>query len=121
MKHQNLEFKWMCLLFLALLLSPPLLWGQNHSIKGQIVDAKSNEPLIGVNITVEGTSNGTISDIDGRFTLHYCSSIMLWQKVVEMTKAYKIWAKRCIVEPYPKQKKRNKNVFYTHNFLTLLL
>ena len=40
MKHQNLEFKWMCLLFLALLLSPPLLWGQNHSIKGQIVDAK---------------------------------------------------------------------------------
>ncbi|EDO12333.1 hypothetical protein BACOVA_01831 [Bacteroides ovatus ATCC 8483] len=46
---------------------------------------------------------------------------MLWQKVVEMTKAYKIWAKRCIVEPYPKQKKRNKNVFYTHNFLTLLL
>ncbi len=40
-------------------------------------------------------------------------------KVVEMTKAYQIWAKRCIVAPYPK--KRNKNVFYTHNFLTLLL
>jgi tonB-linked outer membrane protein, susC/ragA family len=59
----------MCLLFLSLLLSPPLLWGQNHSIKGQIVDAKSNEPLIGVNITVEGTSNGTISDVDGHFTL----------------------------------------------------
>ena len=39
------------------------------SIKGQIVDAKSNEPLIGVNITVEGTSNGTISDVDGHFTL----------------------------------------------------
>lgn len=55
--------------FLSLLLSPPLLWGQNHSIKGQIVDAKSNEPLIGVNITVEGTSNGTISDVDGHFTL----------------------------------------------------
>ena len=34
-----------------------------------IVDAKSNEPLIGVNITVEGTSNGTISDVDGHFTL----------------------------------------------------
>ena len=35
---------------------------------------------------------------------------MLWQKVVEMTKAYQIWAKRCIVEPYTKQKKRNKKV-----------
>lgn len=64
-----MKLKWMCLLFLSLLLSPPLLWGQNHSIKGQIVDAKSNEPLIGVNITVEGTSNGTISDVDGHFTL----------------------------------------------------
>ena len=53
----------------SLLLSPPLLWGQNRNIKGQIVDAKSNEPLIGVNITVEGTSNGTISDVDGHFTL----------------------------------------------------
>lgn len=69
MRHQSVKLKWMCLLFLSLLLSPPLLWGQNHSIKGQIVDAKSNEPLIGVNITVEGTSNGTISDVDGHFTL----------------------------------------------------
>ena len=41
-------------------------------------------------------------------------------KVVEMTKAYQIWAKRCIVEPYPKQKKRNKNVFYTHNFFNVI-
>lgn len=69
MRQQSMKLKWMCLLFLSLLLSPPLLWGQNHSIKGQIVDAKSNEPLIGVNITVEGTSNGTISDVDGHFTL----------------------------------------------------
>lgn len=69
MRHQSMKLKWMCLLFLSLLLSPPLLWGQNRSIKGQIVDAKSNEPLIGVNITVEGTSNGTISDVDGHFTL----------------------------------------------------
>lgn len=69
MRHQSMKLKWMCLLFLSLLLSPPLLWGQNHSIQGQIVDAKSNEPLIGVNITVEGTSNGTISDVDGHFTL----------------------------------------------------
>lgn len=69
MRHQSMKLKWMCLLFFSLLLSPPLLWGQNRNIKGQIVDAKSNEPLIGVNITVEGTSNGTISDVDGHFTL----------------------------------------------------
>lgn len=77
MRHQSMKLKWMCLLFLSLLLSPPLLWGQNHSIKGQIVDAKSNEPLIGVNITVEGTSNGTISDVDGHFTLTATPDAML--------------------------------------------
>lgn len=43
--------------------------GTKSQHQGQIVDAKSNEPLIGVNITVEGTSNGTISDVDGHFTL----------------------------------------------------
>jgi len=39
------------------------------SITGKIVD-KDGVPLIGVNIMVEGTSNGTISDIDGSFTLN---------------------------------------------------
>ena len=91
MKHQNLEFKWMCLLFLALLLSPPLLWGQNHSIKGQIVDAKSNEPLIGVNITVEGTSNGTISDIDGRFTLSVAANAVLKSLISAIKKRKSKW------------------------------
>ena len=43
--------------------------GTKSQHQREIVDAKSNEPLIGVNITVEGTSNGTISDVDGHFTL----------------------------------------------------
>ena len=32
-------------------------------------------------------------------------------KVVEMTKAYQIWAKRCIVAPYPKKEIR---MFFIH-------
>ena len=28
------------------------------------------------------------------------------EKVAEMTKAYEAWAKRCMVEPYPGQKKK---------------
>jgi len=38
------------------------------AITGKIVD-EDGTPLIGVNVMVEGTANGTISDIDGSFTL----------------------------------------------------
>jgi len=38
------------------------------AITGTVLD-ESGEPLIGVNILVEGTSNGTITDIDGSFSL----------------------------------------------------
>ena len=37
------------------------------NIRGKITD-EAGEPLIGVNISVEGSSTGTISDIDGNFT-----------------------------------------------------
>lgn len=39
-----------------------------QQITGTVV-SESNEPLIGVNIVVKGTANGTTSDFDGNFTL----------------------------------------------------
>lgn len=41
---------------------------QAGTVKGVIVDA-TGEPVIGANIMVKGTTNGTITDIDGKFTL----------------------------------------------------
>ena len=41
---------------------------QNGSITGVVKD-KNGEPIIGVNILVEGTSLGTITDLDGKFEL----------------------------------------------------
>ncbi len=37
-------------------------------VTGKVVD-ESNEPLIGVNIKVEGSSEGAITDMDGNFTI----------------------------------------------------
>ena len=37
-------------------------------VKGQVIDA-TGEPLIGVNITVIGGTEGTITDIDGNYTI----------------------------------------------------
>lgn len=41
---------------------------QRKAIKGKVVD-KNGEPLIGVNVSVRGTTNGTITDLDGLFSL----------------------------------------------------
>ncbi len=41
---------------------------QNQPIKGTVVDVKG-EPLIGVSITVKGTTSGTTTDINGNFSL----------------------------------------------------
>lgn len=39
------------------------------TVKGQVLDAKSKEPLIGVSVLEKGTTNGTISDFDGNYVL----------------------------------------------------
>ncbi|WP_347839192.1 TonB-dependent receptor [uncultured Draconibacterium sp.] len=40
-----------------------------QTIKGVVVDAETNEALIGASVVLEGTTTGTVSDIDGTFAL----------------------------------------------------
>ena len=42
--------------------------GKTKQITGTVVDA-SGIPVIGANVMVKGTTNGTITDMDGKFTL----------------------------------------------------
>ena len=37
------------------------------TVSGQLVDAETGEPLIGASVVVEGTSQGSVTDIDGYF------------------------------------------------------
>ena len=45
-----------------------IAFSQNKSISGTILDS-AGEPIIGANVSVDGTVNGTISDVDGKFSL----------------------------------------------------
>lgn len=45
------------------------LSAQQLSVTGIVKDAVSGEPLFGVNILEKGTSNGTITNLDGQFTI----------------------------------------------------
>lgn len=55
------------LFFVLFLLSSTLAFAQNR-VTGVVTD-KTGEPLIGVNVLEKGTTNGTVTDIDGKFTV----------------------------------------------------
>jgi len=55
-------------IFLTAFFVPWLLSAQ-IKVTGEVVDAVTGAPLAGVNIAVEGTTYGTTTDLDGRFTL----------------------------------------------------
>jgi len=39
------------------------------TIQGEVLDGTTGEPLIGVSVEIRGTSTGTITDVDGKFSL----------------------------------------------------
>ena len=42
---------------------------QTFRVKGTVVSAEDNEPLIGATILQEGTTNGVVTDVDGNYTI----------------------------------------------------
>lgn len=55
-------------------------------VSGQVVDSQG-EPVIGACITIEGTTNGTVTDVDGKFTLTAPNDAMLKVGYVGMKEA----------------------------------
>lgn len=60
------QTKRLTLSFVLLLLST-LLYAQK-TVKGTVTD-ESGEPIMGASVIVKGTSNGAVSDLDGKFTI----------------------------------------------------
>ena len=51
-----------------LLLMPGLTFAQNVRVEGKVLD-EQGEGLIGAGVVIQGTTNGTITDLDGNFVL----------------------------------------------------
>ncbi|MBT0810970.1 SusC/RagA family TonB-linked outer membrane protein [Litoribacter ruber] len=45
------------------------VWAQ-YTVTGSVVDERTGEPLIGANILIRNTTQGTVTDIDGNFSLN---------------------------------------------------
>ncbi|MCB0494703.1 MAG: TonB-dependent receptor [Cyclobacteriaceae bacterium] len=50
---------------------------QGQRVSGTVVDSETGESLIGVTIVEVGTSNGTVTDIDGKYTIMVSSNASL--------------------------------------------
>ncbi len=57
------------LLLVLFMLYGGIVSAQNITLKGVVMDAALNDPVIGATLLVKGTSNGTATDWDGSFTL----------------------------------------------------
>lgn len=65
-----MRLKLLLTIFTLIILLTNLTHGKNHyQIKGNVTDEKTNETLIGVNILVVQTKNGTVTDLHGNFIL----------------------------------------------------
>ncbi|MEN8228907.1 MAG: TonB-dependent receptor [Bacteroidota bacterium] len=71
MYHKITGLKILLLISLLLSVSQGILMAQaNGALKGSLTDAQTGETLIGAHAILEGTSFGTIADLDGNYVLH---------------------------------------------------
>ena len=57
------------LLAMAVMVCPIIAFAQNSGISGVVLD-ESGEPYIGATVMVRGTTEATITDLDGKFVLN---------------------------------------------------
>jgi len=70
------KMKVLCLLFLAIGFST-IAYGQKVTVSGTVTDKTDGTTLIGVTVLEKGTTNGTITDIDGKYSISVNSGATL--------------------------------------------
>jgi len=58
------------LFVLPMLFLTAFLWGQSKDVSGVITSAEDGLPVIGASILLKGTSSGTVTDVDGTYSLN---------------------------------------------------
>ena len=74
-------------LFMAGLFLSSMVFAQSLRVVGTVIDEQTAEPLIGVSILEDGTTNGIVTDIDGNFTLEVNNGARLQLSYVGYTTA----------------------------------
>lgn len=80
------------LLAIGLFLSFQLSWGQEIQVSGRVTGEKDGVPIPGVTILIKGTTTGTITDVDGNFsiTVPNESSVLVFSLIGMKTQEVKV-------------------------------
>ena len=62
---RKLKFLWTCLLMVSF----SLVSAQTRTASGTVTSADNGEPVIGASVLIKGSSQGTITNVDGKFSL----------------------------------------------------
>ena len=89
--------KTLLLFFFALMISPFAALAQTIAVSGKVISSDDGYGLPGVTIQVKGTSTGTVTDIDGNYTLKANSQdVLIFSFVGYKTKEIAIKGKTTI-------------------------
>lgn len=68
-KYYRLMSRMLFAISLGLMLLSSQAFAQDVSVSGTIKDTDTGDPIPGVNVVIKGTSNGTVTDIDGNYSI----------------------------------------------------
>lgn len=78
------------LILLLMFFSVQVVFAQNRTLKGVVTDS-AGEPLVGVNVVLLGTTKGTITDLDGNYSIQVSDNAVLkFSFVGYKTKQYNV-------------------------------
>jgi len=69
--------RYACLILFVCILPTAFIAAQQTEVKGKVVSAVDQEPLVGANVLEKGTQNGTVTDFNGAFTLNVAPEAVL--------------------------------------------
>ncbi|WP_278871246.1 SusC/RagA family TonB-linked outer membrane protein [Leyella stercorea] len=72
-------------------------YAQTHTVSGLVKDKEMGEPLVGVSVSVKGTKNATMTDLNGNYTIQTNAKDVLEFKYVGMKNAEETVGNRKII------------------------
>ena len=73
-----------------------VLWAQK-TVSGVVMEKEVNMPLIGCNVVEKGTTNGTVTDLDGKYTLMVGDNATIEFSYIGMTTIEEVVGDRSVI------------------------